>query len=511
MNQLTRKVNLTQNMKIGTRLWFGFGLIILFLGVVSVFTVLRLGTLQGIIDEVLEVRYAKTVYANDIIDNVNAIARRLPLLYIVDAGDRAAEVARIEVAGNLIEQRFASLTDINEEENRRQAVQQVLSRYREYSTLVGNYFSAIEQQNLDRAQTMLLGEIRSMQGWLLDEVEALVEYENGHMESGGDYAREMVFGGRSLVLTLSGVAILSGIIAAWLITRSIAGPLTRIGQGLHDAAEQVSASSSQVSAGGQELAEGASEQAASLEETTASLEEISSMTKQNADNAGNADNLMREAGGIVDKASNSMERLTRSMEAISKASEETSKIIKTIDEIAFQTNLLALNAAVEAARAGEAGAGFAVVADEVRNLAMRAAEAAQDTASLIDQTVQRVNEGSHLVSETAAAFGEVADSTSKSTTLVGEIAAASGEQAQGIGQLNSAMGEMDQVVQRTAANAEESAAAAEELNAMANQMMDFVGELMSLVEGRNAGQRLSAAVTNDSQTSRGLIPALQNG
>jgi methyl-accepting chemotaxis protein len=114
------------------------------------------------------------------------------------------------------------------------------------------------------------------------------------------------------------------------------------------------------------------------------------MTKQNADNAVQADNYMKEASQVVENANQSMTQLIRSMEDISTSSEETSKIIKTIDKIAFQTNLLALNAAVEAARAGEADAGFAVVADEIRNLAMRAADAAKNTAALIEGTSGKV-------------------------------------------------------------------------------------------------------------------------
>ena len=74
------------------------------------------------------------------------------------------------------------------------------------------------------------------------------------------------------------------------------------------------------------------------------------MTKQNAANANQANNLMKNANEVVGTANESMKELTVSMTEISKASDETSKIIKTIDEIAFQTNLLALNAAVEAAR-----------------------------------------------------------------------------------------------------------------------------------------------------------------
>jgi len=213
------------------------------------------------------------------------------------------------------------------------------------------------------------------------------------------------------------------------------------------------------------------------------------MTKQNADNARQADGLMKEANQVVTRANESMGKLNVSMQEISKASQETSKIIKTIDEIAFQTNLLALNAAVEAARAGEAGAGFAVVADEVRNLAMRAADAAKNTANLIEGTVKKVKDGSELVGKTNAAFKQVASSSAKAGDLVAEISAASSEQAQGIGQINTAVTELDKLTQQNAANAEESASAAEEMSAQAETMKGMVDELQSMVGGSAKAQK----------------------
>ena len=204
----------------------------------------------------------------------------------------------------------------------------------------------------------------------------------------------------------------------------------------------------------QTLSAAATQQAASLEETSASLEEMNSMTRQNAENAGHADHLMKAVNAIVAKANRAMGDLTGSMEKISKSSAETSNIIKTIDEIAFQTNLLALNAAVEAARAGEAGAGFAVVADEVRNLAMRAAEAARNTSDLIEGTVNRISEGASLVTSTEQAFTEVAANTAKVGELIDEIAAASKEQSLGIEQLNTAVSEIDKATQQNVANAD---------------------------------------------------------
>ena len=281
-------------------------------------------------------------------------------------------------------------------------------------------------------------------------------------------------------------ALIIGLGLALVTIRSITRPINVVIRGLAGEADQVASASSQISTTSQSLADGSSEQASSIEETSSSLEEMASMTKRNAENAGQADGLMKEANRVVEKANGAMGKLITSMADISKASEETSKIIKTIDEIAFQTNLLALNAAVEAARAGEAGAGFAVVAGEVRNLAIRAADAARNTASLIEGTVKKVKEGSQLVNGTSESFAEVATSAAKVGELVGEIAAASQEQAQGIEQVNRAVADMDKVVQQVAASAEESASASEEMNGQASRMKSLVQELVVMVGGSSA-------------------------
>ena len=278
-------------------------------------------------------------------------------------------------------------------------------------------------------------------------------------------------------------ALLIGIFAAFMITKSITGPVRRTIANLTEISEQVASASEQVAGASQSLAEGASDQAASIEETSASLEEMSSTTKQNAENATQADTLMNEANDVVGSANRSMGELTTSMTEIAQASEETSKIIKTIDEIAFQTNLLALNAAVEAARAGEAGAGFAVVANEVRNLAMRAADAAKNTAGLIESTVKKVSEGSKLVLKTSSAFSEVAESSTKVGSLVGEISEASREQADGIEEINKSILQMDRVTQQSAASAEESASASEEMTGQTRLMEIAVEELGRIIGG----------------------------
>ncbi len=302
--------------------------------------------------------------------------------------------------------------------------------------------------------------------------------------------REIQAGSRQFLVLLSalgiGFLVVSSIGMYFMVRMLIEKPVVRIASRLASGVHHTGDAADEVAQSSQSLASGWSQQAAAIEETSSSLEEMASMTRQNAENAAQAETLVKDSHQITMTANASMSALTASMDEIAQASKETQKIVKTIDEIAFQTNLLALNAAVEAARAGEAGAGFAVVADEVRNLAMRAADAARNTADLIENTVKKIDGGNDLVAETNQAFGQVAESASKIKDLIAEIAAASKEQSQGIIQVNKAVSEMDKVTQQTAAGAEQSAAAAEEMRRQAGTMKDDVDALLLLVTGKRS-------------------------
>jgi methyl-accepting chemotaxis protein len=266
--------------------------------------------------------------------------------------------------------------------------------------------------------------------------------------------------------------------------------VSQIVSNVKSAASEVLVGAEEISQGNLDLQQRTEQQSSSLEETASSMEEMTTTVKQNADNAGHANQLataardQAESGGVV------VGKAVEAMDKINEASKRIADIIGVIDEIAFQTNLLALNAAVEAARAGEQGRGFAVVATEVRSLAGRSATAAKEIKELIQDSVRKVQDGSALVTQSGQTLDKIVTSVKKVSDIVAEIAAASSEQSAGIQQVNQAVVQMDEVTQQNAALVEQASAASQSMAQQARQLT----ALMARYNVGESGQRAPAAV-----------------
>ncbi len=292
----------------------------------------------------------------------------------------------------------------------------------------------------------------------------------------GDLARRLETGDKSGDLQKMAEAI-----------NSLLESVSEIVANVKNAAGEVLRGAEEISQGNANLSQRTEEQSSSLEETASSMEEMTSTVKQNADNAGQANQLATAARDQAEKGGTVVGHAVKAMADINDSSKKIADIISVIDEIAFQTNLLALNAAVEAARAGEQGRGFAVVATEVRSLAGRSATAAKEIKDLIQDSVKKVGDGSLLVTQSGQTLEQIVTSVKKVSDIVAEIAAASREQSSGIEQVNKAVMQMDEMTQQNAALVEQATAASQ-------SMADQARDLTTMMDRYNLSESSQSAV-----------------
>jgi methyl-accepting chemotaxis protein len=252
--------------------------------------------------------------------------------------------------------------------------------------------------------------------------------------------------------------------------------LGRMVHQVRQSTDSIATASAEIAQGNHDLSARTEQASSNLQQTAAAMEQFTSTIGQSAQSAQQASSLANGAASVARKGGDVVSQVVSTMEEIQHSSSKIADIIGVIDGIAFQTNILALNAAVEAARAGEQGRGFAVVASEVRSLAGRSAEAAKEIKQLIGVSVQKVEAGSGLVQQAGSTMQEIVQSVQRVTDMIGEITAASAEQSSGIAQVNQAVGHLDQMTQQNAALVEESTAAAQSLREQAEQLAQAVSQ-----------------------------------
>ena len=512
------------NIKIAYRLALGFGLMLVFMAGITAIAVFSSKQTRENLTQTANDTGVKSVFVAVMRKNLfrQGIAAR-NIGATTDLNEMQKEMAKIGVEQKIYQENETRLiaVGINQDE---QAIISEMSAYKKNSLpFIKQAEEHVAGFNAGQALKVLTTQVAPLQDKWLDAIDRLAGLQNKEIQD--NLTKFEDTGKRAAMFMVSVCAVAMGlaIIVAWLLNRSITGPLNQAvglakkvaagdltlatqassndetGQlllALHtmndslaktvgevrSGTEAITFAACEIAAGNADLSSRTESQASSLEETASSMEELTGAVRQNANNARQANQLAVSASKVALDGGQIVSKVVDTMGSIKESSRKIVDIIGVIDSIAFQTNILALNAAVEAARAGEQGRGFAVVASEVRNLAQRSAGAAKEIKSLIGDSVEKVDAGSKLVEQAGQTMGLIVSSIKQVTDIMGDITAASMEQSGGIEEVNRAIGQMDEMTQQNAALVEQAAAAAESMQEQAHKLSQAVS-IFKLREG----------------------------
>ena len=269
----------------------------------------------------------------------------------------------------------------------------------------------------------------------------LSEITDRRVEAALQGAREALEEQRQRMFRLSLFLIGISALLAWLLSRHIAQPLSRltgwaerIGRGeipqgiagsgrqdevgrlsqafvdmsqyLRELVKEMNEGISVLASSSEEILAATSQVATSTQETATAISEIVTTVeevKQTAVLAGNKSQMVAESTErtrqvalsgreAVEAALKGMDQIREQMQAVAESimglgeqSQTIGEIVASVGDLAEQSNLLGVNASIEAMKAGEAGKGFSVVAQEVKALADQSKQATAQVRGILGE------------------------------------------------------------------------------------------------------------------------------
>lgn len=520
-----------KNFKIRTRLFVGFGIILLFLGIIAGFAIVQMNSLAGLTTELYDHPLAVSNAVRNVNIHIAKIQRSMKDLIMAQNDDQLNAAAKdVEENEKMVHQNLdiimkQFLGDKKQIENFRE-------EFKEWKPIQEREIDLLKQGKRDEAVAITKGEAARFVVDLESDTAKLTDFA-------GKKATEFITDAKEDAQTayiVMGVIALLGLILAFVIalsiTNSITRPLTRavnVAQKLaaNDISVQVdevdskdetgilarsmknmvenlrrqileitegvnvlAGSASEISSTTTQFASSFTEIATSISETVTSIKEVkqtSELSSEKAryvsDSTQNVVQVSRDGEKSVNETITAMNSIQEQMVSIaesivglSEKNQSIGEIIAVVEDISEQSRLLAVNASIEAVKAGEHGKGFSVVAGEIKELAQQSRQSTSQVRGILTD-IQKATGNSVMVTEKG---NKTVDSGVRQALRTGEA------------------------IQMLGQSVVESSQAATQIEATARQQLAGIDQVFTAMENINV------AIKQNAEGARQLESSAQN-
>ena len=524
------------NLSIRTRLLAGFGIVMFLSALLAVIALFSIRTINGDIDRIVNDRWPKTVQANNIIDNINVVARALRNAIILEDDQLVQqELDRIPEAIRIVTDNIDKLEKTVSSDKGKQLLNELKGKRVAYRDDLTKAMQLIKEGKKKEAGLYLVHTLRKTQSAYFVATAELIKYQSQLMDESGKDAASKARQAQKLILALILLAMVFSVGVSLFVVRSISGALSegvdvanRLATGdltasvtirstdeigtlmtamdnmvkslrlligkIKYAADNMASGSEQLSASAEEISRGMNEQTSRSTQIATAAEQMSQTVVDVAKNTSNIAQISTQAFDHAKDGEGVVKRSVDEVQAIASTVAESSQVMKrlgessgqigdivgVINDIADQTNLLALNAAIEAARAGEQGRGFAVVADEVRKLAERTTQATSQINSRISSIQSEVAHAGVAMNNATLRVESGVEFSRKTGDSLSNIVSSVNTLQSMVQQIASATEEMSSVSETISSDIHGIAAGSKEISAGSGQIAQASSDLARL-------------------------------